>query len=1339
MEEKDEPVQAPSETQEAASTQRPSADEGKAPSSGQTASEGSDSGVGTAGTGAASADGDSKTAGEVPPSETEGKGETKGDAAGKATAEEPGITVKLKDAQVNNLNVFATLNTKEKRPADTDKLILNPLGPELLRKVEAVFVPPSRYIEGSRRASQNDEQRVFIVFGEEHSGKFTCAVRLGLDLWGEAREGKAPFKIYKRTIRDVRPLVDFVQDSTVDLGTIYIVEDAFEKGIDFSDLSPDCLSRINSVFKEKDIYLILTTTLDSDQLLPLEVVQIDAGNPDISKVFDSHLESYARGGESVAVSTELVAKAHSLRDEIGLYLRWPMQVNLFFRGLSKLEPGAGTDELKQVAEEVGRLDQKKSRDWFRDLSPNARLYAMLANLFSSLDRLSLNDIYSLSVQELREKGVSILCDPREIGLDDILEQIRAYETEEGTVDLTSEFLDLEVAGQIANHHHLLWSLIPLLVGLIKEFKASYYWEFRRDLGAAIGLLGVYHMGKLREVLDTLAINENGGVVAVTGYALDEICRSSPMHISFATELLDEWVSSQDPHRMWAAGVAIWRIYDGLARFAREKTNESQDAQRAGKALVKVREILTQLARDYDCFNPHAHGEAIVMAMEQAREESGATGTPAIELIALDLCIEQLNNWAIRNARSALKAVCEIAPFYPADMVELIATWLRDEKDENLHSLGKFVSYQLFEETPALKADLLMDRHEPLLGLVGPLLATDMGVVDTAMRALLEWLKRPEWAHRVHSALLHLANRVKGQEAVMLRESLTRVWLDADDSSQEARRIGQAVLTRSYAMEGILVAMPGQSCGMIIVDTSQKARMNRLGARSACRLFERLNPQVDVLVMRMGEARSIAGSGQLAHSKDLQAAHDLPRLLMPHLDTLDASKTCFALALAWGPVTDISDADSSPWRERLILAIPQQLPDSPLDPKTILIERDMPETSLHEIERVVRKRICREVARLEPEKWESLLKTRLQIELDDLSSVTARLSACIEQLDDIKHSDPWNDLGRSVSCACIWLAKKDLPRCVALLRSWLEEGSELHKLMGAACGRALFRLYAHIDPPPPILSHQVVLSLAPLLAHHGWESAEAVFGAARSLAMQPDWAKRLASCSEDGLCELVQLVDAVLPDHYDELSGVLDKWITKREDWSPPEFVVSLVDQLQLRMALKARKPFPDLPEGHSYGLIVADLSSIHDETNRKIAELVCVVMERLKESDTSTLQLLAFRMGEDYPAVGPGQLTDSVEKSVELLMGSGPFHRPRLVGPLLEKFSIEQVSFVLLLSEGSILDEQDWTESAWSERFEFFPDSKRRDTNLPSSMLFRQLKVDAEEPAIVERLKARRW
>lgn len=1220
--------------------------------------------------------------------------------------------VNVEDVKADTVNIIGQVNVVPKvgKVLDPDKLPLVELKPQEWRKVKAVFVPSSDY-QTEKSREKSSEERVFVIYGLEHAGKFTCAVHLGLDLHGEGQIVEPKFKVYRRTTRDTQSLVDFVSNPELTKDTIYIIENAFENGVDLADLASPHLATINETLQlHKTSYLILTTTFPPERLDALPVLgKISAAidkSADISLALENHLAYYGSNYDIAPVPKELIALVDKERAKLEKHFKQPFHVDRFCSELSRLSPEAGTDDLVSLAERIGRIEQMPPRPWFERLSSNAKLYALLVVLFDGLERLMLDEIYTLVVQKLRENGVSTLKDPRQIGLNDMLEIIHAQADAAHRIRFDNSAFEQEARRQIRNHHHLLWSFINVLVELIEAFKNPEYWEFRRALGAAIGRLGIYHFHKTYSLLDDLAGHPSGGVVAVAGYALDEVCRTDSGYYTVVTVLLNNWSNSGNPDLMWAATASIWRIYDGLSKSA--AVGHSDEARKASETLEQVQEILTELARNFNHFNKEARQKALTMAFSKTEKLNELLQTQH-QLVMPDEMVttqmaqylqQQLERWAVDIARSILHAIHWMALSHPQNIVRQIGSWLEAEEGSNLRQLGRLASRRLFFDNSNPEMKFLPERHLPLLDLVASLLSTDEDTINMVFDTLQVWLQRGESVDHIHEALLRVANRATLAEATNLHAGLSRRWLDSD--SAEAQLLARAIIARLSAMAGLPMDLPGHSYGIIAVDASHKLREMQKTAAYVCReLYERLDTQIDVYVIRLGRTQKLAGPGQSVTTSNLQADQPQPRLLLPLLETFDLSRANFVLVLTWGAIIDFDDFWSKTWIPQVIVAAPRSI-EWPEDLKVIPVNHQVSKDNLLAIETAIQARLAQILATLSSEEWWSSLQGYLQLDPPEPECIITKLGEWIAKLDRIETSKHPGDTARTIIGTILWLATTDLPRCVKTLQTWLVDENDLFQLIGAVCGRALFKLYAQLDPVPSVASHEVLLDLIVPLAKQSWDGAEVALHTARRWAVQSVWSERFLARSDGSPGELLQLVDAVLPANQEALIKLLNCWSEPLEsEETLPEPVAQLAEHLQLRIALGTRQPLPDLPEGHTYGLIA--VATVENSVRmQSLAILAGNIVKRLSENYKETLHLLVYRLGQDYPLTGLGQKSD-----LKVIFSSNLSQRPRLLGSLLEVYPSEQVSFVLLLTVDPILDWDDWSSTLWSERVVYYNDANR--------------------------------
>jgi hypothetical protein len=597
---------------------------------------------------------------------------------------EKNVLTKIGAVTVNGNFVLKDLadQSREQRASEEGHVALDEVLSEEWQWVQRAFVKPLQYQEQWRRMKAADT-RVFVVYGPEHAGKYTCALHLGLDLLTEAGHNDMRLTLFEPSRSDIRSLPSFTRSGHLDKNTVYIIRDAFENGVQISDLCQPLLQTVNAALESDGNYLILTATQLGQ--LDLDALQVNA-SVNMRDVFDHYLKLYESDSRFGPVSSQLLTAVRVNIDNIRQCLRWPFHALSFGLQLKMLDPDATQEAIMQSAKQAGRVDQRPARAWFASLpDDNTRLYAMLVALFRGINRFQLDELYTSVVQWLRKDGVTTLRDPREIGLTDLLERIGAV-IEANQVRFSDEDYSQQIEREIDNHHHLLWSLKDLILSWAREYSAPENWELRRNLGAAIGRLGIYYLDKLRTVLQELAYDDNSGVVAVVGYALDAVCRLGARYQTFALELLDRWVKSGDPRLMWAAGASVWRLYDGLLETVRFSSGQHEDGRRANEALRRARGILTRLTERFDNFEDAAKSAVVAAVL--------AAGNGRLSVAEVRRRTQkELDRWAEKTARSVLHAIRRMALSDTLGIVELIGVWLDKEEGTNLRGIGRLAAYQ----------------------------------------------------------------------------------------------------------------------------------------------------------------------------------------------------------------------------------------------------------------------------------------------------------------------------------------------------------------------------------------------------------------------------------------------------------------------------------------------------------------------------------------------------------------------------------------------------------------------------------------------------------------------
>ncbi|MFH1132590.1 MAG: hypothetical protein V1754_14745, partial [Pseudomonadota bacterium] len=700
--------------------------------------------------------------------------------------------------------------------------------------------------------------------------------------------------------------------------------------------------------------------------MDVPVLFTDTRVSQLPDAIERHLAWYTEHSEKNQIPRELLERVAASKDALFADFYHPCQVDDFFNKLrnENLEGkmleiwGAGKipSDLETLAKkERGELEKRalqllaqyavhpvteSPRAWFNRLSENTRLFAMLVGLFEGVERYWLHELYNLAVKKLRDDGVVSLSDHRQIGRDDLIEAIHAEEKEDHRVEFENAAYRTEVQHQIDNRHDLLWSLIEMWGVIIQLFQDYENWELRRSLGAAIGRLGIHYPEKFQAVVDALARHKSGSVVAVAGYALEEICHLGIYNYTFMIEALERWAKSGHPDDQWAAAAAIWRVYDQIGRTAQDDQNFGKHAQIDMAAATKERlwQALRKIGENcsrFDLKNQDLQ-EALKESLkehlsEDVVENLGGWQTLNFPREIWRLIVKQYEDWTYDNANAVVYALLRIAENNPQDVVNRIQEWLEfkgcttdNKASATLLALAQAAGAALFRKNSRPGMPLLDEHHLPLLDLVGPLLATEPETADAVFATLLVWLKQPGWPEKIHTALLKVVNRATSKAAAALRASLVEHWLDSD--SPDAVSIGRALLARSYAMDGAPLDIPGHGCAVLDVDASHRGALNN-AAYTGHQIASALEARLDTFSFCMGNAHPATRPGRTASTTDLRTPHDLPRLVQPGLMSLPAEarpRLRCLLVLAWDEVYDLNDLDDTTYEEQLLLVGPNLL-------------------------------------------------------------------------------------------------------------------------------------------------------------------------------------------------------------------------------------------------------------------------------------------------------------------------------------------------------------------------------------------------------------------------------
>jgi len=1155
-------------------------------------------------------------------------------------------------------------------------------------------------------------------------------------------------KVLRRDGRGGLTLQDLLQDQNLERQTVYIMERAFESGVSQGELSPLLQAGLSS----NESYLILTTELTEQALGQVGVPRISTrfGGSDkdqnlfLHAVLRAHLDYYAAVD---GLSESLCVQVEQVQDHILQHaLRQPFTIDMFCARLRGLPVDADRDVVNTFADQVGRIDREATRTWFRALPENERLYALLTYLFDGVERYLLDNLYTLSVLYLRQDGVGGLRDPREVGLDDIRDRIRAHATESNTVQFNNPALVEEVRRQVANYHHILWSLCEHVFGpLIGEYRAMIFAPFRQSLGTAIGRLGMYHEVKLEPLLDELAAHDSGGVASTAGYILDGLVRANPALCIWVGEWIAGWARSQDPDRMWAASAALWRVYDGVSEIIRGD-HAVAHGRLARETLIQLRDILTELATHPDRFHEAVHVAARARAEAAAREE--VPDMPETDALARaqvvmkrrqrqqELLAAQTQEWIASQVDSIIYALFQMSRQYIADVVNLVTLWLQEPSSSNLHVVGELAVQRLIgdtvEHSGARPMRLIVERHEPLLALVGPMLGADEEAVRSIFLTLRQWIHQDGWDTRVHRALLQTIARASFAERSLLAVSIAEEW---DDNTPVVSAIAQSLITRARLLNGLPVDVYHGDPSLILCDSTLPARrqggigahLTRLVAREIAAVAPVITGSLGLILLHPHDDDSPARSG-------VSLAPTLaPRLMAPVLEALAGPETPLAFVITWGPVLDLEDVCSSQWTDRLLigaLGSVSDIPDGVL--RVDVTTRANLRWKANQLIGAALLQMVWRLAKRDAADWWTRVGLLLHQETPDLLAIDAQLDLWIAELDrpsERADADPLRAIMATVS----WLAAADLPACVERLVRWLGDPDERQQLAGGAASRALFYLVGSADPAPPVERFGELLRLIGPLTSQGWASTQAILFAVRRWSRTQTWVERMLSPPDGSHAELLQLVGDLNATDQHLLANLLETWaipLAGDDPESTPARIAQMREQMALRVALGSGRALPALATGQAYGILVVDTSISRRSIRRSLAQVASTALRQLRKRYGSALQVLVFRLGQIAPLAGPTE-----QPTPDVIAPRDGGMPPRLLGPLLERMPLDQVQFVVLLSSTRVSDEEDWHETPWAARIHVYSEASR--VTQPFSAIPSQQTMREGGDAIVEYLTLR--
>jgi len=617
---------------------------------------------------------------------------------------------------------------------------------EHLKKIRSVYEPTSQYHQARQVL---DSKHVVILHGQQHSGKWTTALRLLSDSDSSA-------------VAEINPDIDL--DDLVgfgfERGRRYVV-DAFrpESAVRLTEF---VLKRLSGTLEARSSYIVLT--IDARVSLPkdafAEYLVAWTMTPDRTTLLDRHLSWYLSAGETSTDRRELIDSA-AVRELLETHLA-AGEIDR----LAELLAQAARGEISQE-EALRRFDvhaQQEVEGWFAkhaDLTDcsfmiaaavlNGASYQAMASEGGRLREL-LEPLETIEPREERPDGRRVFGTPRTQRLKEVGAHIESgYQVTEFGLNVV-ELAQLDnpaVQPAVLNHvwHEHDAARGPLLAWL-RDLGRHRSFEVRVRAAAAVGKLAEFDFGHLRtEVLLPWATDESELVRECAADALGVPAWGSDVAPQ-VFGLLHHWSTLESNFRLRWTAAAAYGGYAGL-RFPEG-------------ALHDLHRILA--------------GEDLRLLVVCSRSILSLfeVGNYAWELYGLVL--DALDSWSTENDSSVLAASCLIVALRLA----------RDARLEPLRHPGQVWPTLLW----------LIDGRGSEREKATALLRRALDVKETrapALDILHAWVMRadstpPSLGSALESLLLELARGEYGRERERLNVHLARWAADPEKPSRFAERM-----------------------------------------------------------------------------------------------------------------------------------------------------------------------------------------------------------------------------------------------------------------------------------------------------------------------------------------------------------------------------------------------------------------------------------------------------------------------------------------------------------------------------------------------------------------------
>lgn len=468
---------------------------------------------------------------------------------------------------------------------------LSPLTYDDAEKISHVFVKPNDYLEAVKILQ---ETRFLILSGRPHSGKFAMAISLAveisrdqfdvsLDIYDLEDVIDTPVQIFRFT--EIASLVDFLEDSNCPNKRIFIIRDPFVNShLSLSELEM-YNSYIQNLLKKVNCFVILTT--DGEHLKKSEIsdeqhIELEAFDDlALSDVLNNHLTYH-----SIDIDSKELTKP--LREKIVSTLSNAYSIDRFVRNLSR-ENILSKDILESVLTKTTNVGLD-AKNWFNELDPNERYYALLIGLCPELEKEKLWDLYEKVIIALQAKKVK-LAHALNYPEGDLMYKSHSRLSDVNSLEFDNlvyrEFVLEQVKIVYAPQFKYLSSVFADLVIANKDER-----DVRIALAAALGEIGKASWKNYENIIQKWAQNPDVAIRSAVAHSLRQLASSTERRKEISS-LLKKWSNSGNYRVRWTVAAICERLYAFtseqilplLQKLAGDDSNDVKNA--VAHALVSI--------------------------------------------------------------------------------------------------------------------------------------------------------------------------------------------------------------------------------------------------------------------------------------------------------------------------------------------------------------------------------------------------------------------------------------------------------------------------------------------------------------------------------------------------------------------------------------------------------------------------------------------------------------------------------------------------------------------------------------------------------------------------------